>query len=447
MKKIPSPPDWKSIMEDEQLIRKAVSLKPSITDPKGRYLHWEKMKHMIPPYDLTPEQWWGMTRFVRDTQCREVPLFKDKKGYPFCFCHHERILEDLHWLDQFASGTMKVSEPEFTEGLGKTYLVRSLMEESISSSQLEGAATTRKIAKEMLREKRSPQNTSEQMIINNYLAMQAIREFREESLTPSLILELHSILTDGTLEPERSGVWRTDTDMVSVVNSRQEDLFVPPLATQIPERIDTLCAFTNLQENTIFIHPVVRAIILHFMLSYIHPFVDGNGRTARALFYWLCAKRGYWFMEYLSISRILKRAKAAYSMSYLYTETDGNDLTYFIDHQLGVIRKAAEDFISFYDTRRREIAEVEELLRATKGRLKLNHRQLELIRHAMRNPGKIYTIRGHEESHNIAYNTARLDLQQLAELKLLVPSKEDKTFVYLAPVDIKTRILNLKRSK
>jgi hypothetical protein len=95
MKKIPSLPDWKSIMEDEQLIRKAVSLKPSITDPKGRYLHWEKMKHMIPPYDLTPEQWWGMTRFVRDTQCREVPLFKDKKGYPFCFCHHEGTSNNL----------------------------------------------------------------------------------------------------------------------------------------------------------------------------------------------------------------------------------------------------------------------------------------------------------------------------------------------------------------
>lgn len=447
MKQIPSPPDWKSIMENEDLLKKVMVLKPAITDPKGRYLHWEKMRHIEPPEGLTPEQWWGITRFVRDTQCRKVPMFKDKKGYPFCFCNHERILEDLHWFDQSASGTMGVSGQEFIQGLGKTYLVRSLMEESISSSQLEGAATTRKVAKEMLREQRSPRNTSEQMIINNYVAMQFIREFKEEDLTPSLILELHRILTLGTLEPEKAGVWRIPEDMVSVVNSQQEDLFIPPHAEQIPERIMNLCAFANSRENTIFIHPLVRAIILHFMLSYIHPFVDGNGRTARALFYWLCSKRGYWFMEYLSISRILKSAKAAYAMSYLYTETDGNDLTYFIDHQLGVIRKAGEDFITFYDTRTREIQEIGELLESGKGKLKFNHRQFELLRHAMQNPGKTYTIRGHEESHGIAYNTARLDLQQLAELKLLIPSKEDKTFVYIAPLDLKVRILNLKGRK
>ena len=54
-----------------------------------------------------------------------------------------------------------------------------------------------------------------------------------------------------------------------------------------------------------FIHPMIRSIILHFWLAYDHPFVDGNGRTARALFYWSMLRHGYWLFEFISISQII----------------------------------------------------------------------------------------------------------------------------------------------
>jgi Fic family protein len=88
------------------------------------------------------------------------------------------------------------------------------------------------------------------------------------------------------------------------------------------------------------VHPVVRAILIHFMLGYDHPFYDGNGRTARALFYWSLARSGYWLMEYVSISRLLRQAPAQYARAYRHTETDDNDTTYFIVHQLEVIQQA-----------------------------------------------------------------------------------------------------------
>ena len=77
--------------------------------------------------------------------------------------------------------------------------------------------------------------------------------------------------------------------------------------------------------NGVFIHPIVKGIIIHFLIAFIHPFVDGNGRTASAIFYWYMLRKGYWLTEYLSISRIISRSKRQYEKAYLYTECDGNE--------------------------------------------------------------------------------------------------------------------------
>jgi Fic family protein len=71
-----------------------------------------------------------------------------------------------------------------------------------------------------------------------------------------------------------------------------------------------------------FIHPVVRAIILHFMIGCGHLFVDGNGRTARALFYWSVLHQKYRLMEFISISCI-GRGKAYVAPSDLTERLQG----------------------------------------------------------------------------------------------------------------------------
>ena len=89
------------------------------------------------------------------------------------------------------------------------------MEEAITSSQLEGAATSRRVAKDMLRSGRTPKNRSERMIVNNFRAMQRIRELRATPLSPALICDLHRIVTEGTLDnPEGAG--RIQGTMTSV---------------------------------------------------------------------------------------------------------------------------------------------------------------------------------------------------------------------------------------
>jgi len=416
-------------------------------DDRNRYLHWDEMRHREPPNGFSHEEWWAGTKMARKNLYRSLSL-RDKNGKNFQFALPDCVLRELHWIDQNASGTLQSDSPITNPDSRDSYLIRSLMDEAINSSQLEGASTTRYVAKEMLRENRPPKDRSEQMIYNNFLAMEFIRENKDETLTPEMILELHRILTKNTLEdPEMAGKFRKQEDTIHVVDKTDtEILHVPPISGELPERMKKLCDFANSPEGGSFIHPVIKAIILHFQLAYDHPFIDGNGRTARALFYWFMARQKYWLTEFVSISRIIKQAPGKYGRAYLYTETDDGDLTYFILHQLEVIRKAIDELFAYLKRKSSEIREVEEMI-SVAGTLrgKLNYRQLEIIKHALKHPNAAYKILGHQKAHKVTYQTARSDLLELSDsLHLLIKEKHGKSFVFIVPEDLLGRI---KREK
>ena len=166
-----------------------------------------------------------------------------------------------------------------------------------------------------------------------------MREQMGDRLTPAAVLELQRILTADTFDgPDASGRLQTPDEERVVVVDRTDGgvLHRPPPAQQLPDRLQALCDFANgdSDDEESFIHPVVRAILLHFWLAYDHPFVDGNGRTARVLFFWSLRTKGYWLVEYLSISKILREAPGKYNRAFLLTETDEGDTTYFLLHQL-----------------------------------------------------------------------------------------------------------------
>ena len=311
------------------------------------------------------------------------------------------------------------------------YLVNSLMEEAIRSSQLEGATTSRRVAKELLRSGRPPKDRSERMILNNYRALQFMRE--RDELTPGTVLELQRILTEGTLEDSADGgrLQRPEDDRVGVYDLGDGSLiYAPPPAEQLPARLELLCRFANgTGDDQEFLHPVVRAILIHFWVGYEHPFEDGNGRTARALFYWSMRRQGYWLTDYLSISHILRKSPTKYSRAYVLTETDEGDATYFLIYQLEVIQRAIDEFYSYLRRKIREVQEVEQLV---KGSAMFNHRQLALLSNAARNSGRTYTFRSHAASHGVTHETARTDLLHLWKRKLLVRRKLGRQYVFTA---------------
>lgn len=397
-----------------------------------RYLHWDELRHRQPPDGLNHKQWWAAIKLGRDRTSRAVDGFMAEDGRSFRYSLPDKVLEAVHSIDSQARGSIGVIEPNMNSADRNRYMVSSLIEEAITSSQLEGAATTRKDAVSMLRSGREPKDQGERMIVNNYLAMQQILNLTGQELTPALILELHRTLTAGTLKnPDACGrLQRPDEERVKVYDERDNSLLhTPPSANLLPERLQRLCDFANGKSNAKgFLHPVVRAIILHFWLAYDHPFEDGNGRTARALFYWSMLRSGYWLFEYLSISSLLRKAPAQYSRSYLLTETDGNDLTYFVAYQLRVICLSLLALEKYLDRKQKEIKEADARIRDSAW---MNHRQRALIAHALRHPTHQYSIESHKNSHKVAYATARADLLALAEREMLEQHKQGKKMVFV----------------
>lgn len=431
MKKPATPPD----------VGKFLNFK-LLSDDGGIYKHWDKLRFAKLPENIPDhESWWAMIKIKRRNNYKDLNI-KGIDGIPFKFIMLDEFQKTTHFLDQFASGNIAVEKPILNPQMKDYYLISSLMEESITSSQLEGATTTRDIAKKMIRENRAPRNKSEQMIINNYEAINFARSVKNENLSPELIKEIHRIISKNTLDdPEKSGVYRNEADDIRVMTYDNELIFTPCAYSEIEKRIAELCKFANEEDFTIFIHPVIKAVIIHFLLSYIHPFIDGNGRTARALFYWYMLKKGYWLAEFISISRILKNAPAKYTMSYLYTETDENDLTYFIDYQLKTIRRAIDELNSYIKRKMSELESAEKLLKNTKFADVLNIRQLTFLESALKSPGTIYTIQEYKNMHNVVYQTARQDLIDLSDRHgLIIKLKKGKTFVFIAPVDLEARL-------
>lgn len=412
-------------------------------EPKGVYEHWDHLRHLTPPAGLDLEQWWLGIKLARQMLGKELPL-RDKNGAPFTFAASDSIQRRLFLVARDAAGALQGTDATPSAPMRERYLIRSLMEEAMTSSQLEGAATTTQVAKEMLRSGRAPRDYGERMIANNFQTMRELKRWLGRPLTPDTVFEIHRMLTDGTLaDPASAGRFRRANEDIVVQDEAGTVLHVPPPAGELPQRMQALCDFANQgDEGEYFIHPVVRAIVVHFMIGYDHPFVDGNGRTARALFYWSMLRAGFWMTEYFSISSILRKAPAQYTRSFLFTESDDSDASYFLSHQLDVLLQAIEGVHAYIARKQRAQHDAEVLLKpgSRLARL-LNHRQRTLLLNAVKHPDKPFTIAVHRRTHDIAYDTARSDLLGLVDAKLMRQHKQGKAHVFVARPDLSARLL------
>lgn len=409
----------------------------------GIYEHWDHLRHLAPPQGMSSESWWAALKVARKVIARPLPL-QDKFGQPFSVSVTSTMLRKLHFLDREAAGLILGADQDDDESIRRRHLVRSLIEEAMTSSQLEGASTTRRVAKEMLSTGRAPRDRSEQMIFNNYATMQSLGGLRDKPLTVEMILEIHRRLMHEALDdPGEAGRLRTAADNIIVQDKGDPTIVLhePPPASELPARLQALCDFANDTGDGEFLHPIVRAIAIHFQIGYDHPFCDGNGRTARALFYWSMLRSGYWLSEYVSISSVLKKAPGKYVSAYLHVESDGADMSYFVAHQLDVIIKAVNSLRAYLARKGRERKQAENLLRPTsKLGARLNHRQRALLLHALRHPENLYAIARHQASHRITYATARSDLLGLERLGLLTRHQQGKAFVFLPVLDLAQRL-------
>ena len=372
--------------------------------------YWDTIKYKRCPEGCTPQQLWT---YVKAARVKSMMSVWGKYGISLTLTNQmQRMCHeiDMNWGRSW--GTDSIIGDENKE----QYLVGSLMEEAIYSSQMEGAATTRKVAKEMLRKKMTPKDKSQQMISNNYQTIQFIVSHKDVPLTPELLLQIHQLMTEHTMQnPQDSGCFRRNNDVVVENGITYETVHTPPTFEEIPNFVEDLCLFFNEKDAPQFIHPIIRGIIIHFMVAYVHPFADGNGRTARALFYWYMLKQGYWLTEYLSISRVIAKSKKSYEKAFLYTESDGMDMGYFVAYNMRVLQQSFKQLQDYIKRKQEEKRAANSFLRIGN----INTRQAQIIKMFADDSNLVVTIADLQAQFLVSPTTAKADVVGLINMGLL----------------------------
>src|SRR5690606_35252711 len=153
----------------------------SPVDKKGRYLHCDQLRFRVG--DLDPSLVWSIVKFVRSRQQH----FVLNLGEPPQACSFWLTPLIQKAISETDRNTTAASLDWMLSQIGEQshfqYLLNDLTEdESISSSQLEGAATTTQVAKDLLKKERKPTTEGERMILGNYRMMLCAWENRNEKL-------------------------------------------------------------------------------------------------------------------------------------------------------------------------------------------------------------------------------------------------------------------------
>ena len=382
------------------------NIMPIVDKVNADYEYWDKVKYKKLPEGFTPQMLWTN---VKASRLRNMILVWEKYGINLCVTSQMQRL--CHEFDMKFGSFWEV-EGDTQSAEKKYYLSSSLMEEAIYSSKMEGASTTRIVAKDMLRKKKSPQNKSQQMIANNYNTIQYIVEHKDEPLTEETLLHIHRLMTEKTMDnPEDTGRFRTNDKVVVADMVEGDIIYTPPSFQEIPEFVESLCDFFNNDNPRTFIHPIIRGIIVHFMLAFMHPFADGNGRTARALFYWYMLKEKYWLTEYMSISRVIAKSKPSYEKSFRYVENDGNDIGYFVAYNLRALDISFQQLTDYIQRKQREKKAATSFMIAGN----INYRQAMILQRLKEEPNTIMTVKDVQEQFSVSSMTARKDLSDLVQ--------------------------------
>lgn len=295
-----------------------------------RYLPREEIVYRL-PLSQKIDAVWPLILEERKSKATVLPL-NSWNGHPYWFVPTEEIL---------ASGD-KLAEIARTEELNRWEQYAhedSVVDEAYYSSVIEGACSTRQRAHELVENNEVPKNKDELMVANNYRALQFALEHLDDPVNNAIILEIGRLLTDGTLEKGVASGYRTGP--VNVISLYQEIVYQAPDAKFVPGMMKQLLDYINNPE----IHPVIKACVSHFYFVTIHPFNDGNGRTARALSYMILLKASYDYFRQVPISGLLSMERSKYYKALRMSQSvaNGYDITYFLNYYTDMLVRTTQD--------------------------------------------------------------------------------------------------------
>ena len=376
-----------------------------------RYLSRQEIIHRL-PVSISIQQFWPELEKERRKRSQELPLLA-QNGKPFWFVLTGGIEKQCDAIAELARRDIAFTGPEFD-----ALFQDAVVDEAVYSSVIEGAFTSREQAVDFIRQNKQPRNKSEQMVKNNYDALTYVLEHLEDEISEETILQIAQIVTRSAAEVQVNGY----RDGAVYVTGREGVVYTPPQADAVPEMMRLLVAFIQKSE----LHPLLKACIAHFYFVYIHPFGDGNGRTARALSYMMLLQSGYDFFRYFSISGIVAEERGKYYRSMRNVEDSDGDMTYFIDAYSGMLARTVEQMehhLKYHVIAGQKLKELEQ--NGT-----LNERQLKGAKWLLESSGSNVTVEIWRKKYKVVTETARRDLLALCDAGLLVRELDGRKAVF-----------------
>ena len=379
-----------------------------------RYLTTEEIKYRLKQQGKTDVEWESVSQeiiFTRKTGA--ITLFLNSMEPKFWFYPADVIHKKIHEIEVL--GKDLYEQINRNAPFRNDFLLDAAIEEAIASAIYEGAHSTRAQAEQLIASGLRPKNKDEWMLINNFKAMKWVKDNRKKSLTSDVILNLHRIVTENTLEGDDvnfQGKFRNDTVFVGP----HEGIKYTKIEQAIEEMIQIIT------HNPRYIHPLLKGILVHYFMGYIHPFFDGNGRTARALFYFKSIRNNLNYVELLSVSAYLRIHGKQYENSFLKVKENEYDLTYFIDFCLDSMCSALKEVSR----------KINYLLRMAdlKDRFELSQNQVGLIQRMALHKFRTINIEEYAQLISKSREFARQELKALLDVNLVFEIKLGKKLVY-----------------
>jgi len=191
------------------------------------------------------------------------------------------------------------------------------------------------------------------------------------------ILKIHQLTVEKVLPKEKSGKYRTT--QVVVKNSKTGEVsFTPPRSYEVKDMVADFIKWLNSEDGR-EVHPVLRAGISHYVLAYIHPFVDGNGRTARAFATLVMFSEGYDIKKFFSLEEFFDRNADRYyttlqSVSNQKAELADKDLTAWLEY----FTEGLAEELERVKERVKKLS-LDSRLKGRTGQIALSERQMKLV--------------------------------------------------------------------
>lgn len=381
-------------------------LQKAMLQINNSYLDWDKVQNMqFAGVPFTNKEIWLA---ALDARQQGFTRNLSVENYHFKWSLSNAMEALLHELDIAIAGGAAIKEL-LTEKDKPRHSVNALVDEAYTSAQLAGFAITKKTARELLLKSKVPQNTQEQVVSNLYKALQKLNTLKNEQLTKDNLLALHVIVTKDTIKLKGIGNLRANNkfDLSGIEASPN---YKAPDYKELQKLTAFIVNFFNDDKTPFFIHPLIKAAIIEWLVLYVRPFKDANGRMARLLSKWYLLKTGYWVMDYIPASNVIVKLKLQYQKCFSQIVTNENDIGYLIHFETQALRMA---YRSFKELLQRSVKEKTEnkFLKADG----LNTRQVAALQWIKDDAEKIITIRELRSGFGVSKETARTDLTALVE--------------------------------